>query len=66
MSEDRCPTCGRGLVVIELGERTGVVLRSCGSCDVRLWERDGAPSDVASVLEGLLARQHEFPWRRVR
>jgi hypothetical protein len=51
MRTERCPGCGRALVVISLAKDTQEVkMRSCTPCDVRWWTVDGRRVDPKEAL----------------
>lgn len=51
MRSERCPTCRRALVVINLAkDGQQVQLRSCTPCDTRWWTVDGQPVDPREAL----------------
>lgn len=51
----RCgPRCGDPVVITTRGgDGCEVTLRSCGSCGLRSWSRDGRPAPLRELLEGL-------------
>ena len=66
-----CPRCSAQQVEVTINWRTSELrLRACHRCDLRLWEVDGRPAGLDSVLEtlgsdrrarergGLMVRRH--------
>lgn len=62
----RCPECGRRMVILTFGAGLGHELRSCGSCDVREWVRDGERLGRHAVLADVYAVRDLLPGRRFR
>jgi hypothetical protein len=54
MATDACTRCGGALVSITLRVSTGPrTMHSCSTCDYRVWEAEGATTDLEGVLDEL-------------
>ena len=52
-----CPTCGGALLSVSIEMTDGAVLyRTCPSCELRWWERNGTPIDRTKALAHLPRR----------
>ncbi len=54
------------MVILTFGAGLGHELRSCGSCDVREWVRDGERLGRHAVLADVYAVRDLLPGRRFR
>jgi hypothetical protein len=54
MSIERCASCQRALVIIEMAiDGRTHLMASCSHCNTRRWRRDDATIDLGGVLEVL-------------